>query len=110
MSILLTARYLLLDPTRSLAELLLSMLIRMTLAKVDMSLARAPEMLADVLPVVSLGSKAKAVNLRGKHHRRSKRAPQEVAVPFPLYWQHNLSTPNKRLIHDQEALFMPFCI
>lgn len=59
---------------------------------------------------VSLGSKAKAVNLRGKHHRRSKRAPQEVAVPFPLYWQHNLSTPNKRLIHDQRALFMPFCI
>lgn len=59
---------------------------------------------------VSLGSKAKAVNLRGKHHRRSKRAPQDVAVPFPLYWQHNLSTPNKRLIHDQRALFMPFCI
>jgi hypothetical protein len=30
----LNCRYLLLDPTRSLAELLLSMLIRMTLAKV----------------------------------------------------------------------------
>jgi len=29
-----------------------------------------------------------------------------VAVPFPLYWLHNLATPNKRLIHDQSTIYV----